>query len=82
VKFRTHCEQVFHRAAADIEQEDIAIAELDVKGGRFLPPRNWRRHAGAERDDEHFVRGELFGARIPGLGLFRGRLLGRGFLHE
>jgi hypothetical protein len=75
VEVRAHREQVFHRPTADVEQEDIAVAQLDVPGRGLLGARDRRRHAGAQRDDEHLVRSDLFGTRIPG-----GRFLARSVL--
>jgi len=66
------------RAAARVEQELVAVAQLDEEArGRLFHAR--RRHAGAAGDDAHLVGGEVLGIReidIPRPGL-RGRQLRR-----
>jgi hypothetical protein len=54
-----------------------SIAQLDVPGGRFLRARDRRGHAGAQRDDEHFIGADCFGTRIP-----RGGFLGSSILRH
>jgi hypothetical protein len=55
-------------AGADVEEELVAVPELDQPAGRrLLGPR--ARHAGSEGNDSHLVGRELLGPRVVDVSL-------------
>jgi hypothetical protein len=75
MEFRAQSKEVLRRTAADIEQENVAVAQLDVPGRRFLGARDGRRHAGAQRHDKHLIGAYFLRARVPGGRLLFGSIL-------
>jgi hypothetical protein len=51
--------QVLHAAGAEVEQELLSVAELDVPAGCLGLLLNDLRHPRAERNNAHLVRAEL-----------------------
>jgi hypothetical protein len=54
----TQPEQVRHRTGPEVEEEDVAVAQLDHEGRGLLRSRQRGREPGPQRRDAHLVRSE------------------------